>query len=66
MRLPATRMSRGAQSLVPDGLEHPKYKARRSVVGYYITCWKDAVEQLAERGTNYIMFAQRSPYCLDV
>jgi hypothetical protein len=51
MRIPSPRMARQAQSLVPDGLEHPKYKSRRSYNGAYIICWKYALEQLAERGT---------------
>lgn len=50
MRIPTPRLSREAQSLVPDGLEHPKYKSRRAYTGNYIICWKDAIEHLAERG----------------
>jgi hypothetical protein len=50
MRLPTPLFAREAQSLVPDGLEHPKYKSRRSHNGIYIICWKHALDHLAERG----------------
>ncbi|EGO01806.1 hypothetical protein SERLA73DRAFT_103839 [Serpula lacrymans var. lacrymans S7.3] len=43
--LEATR----ATSLLPDGLEHPQYKARKGHTGVYMICWKAAVQQLQER-----------------
>jgi hypothetical protein len=68
MRLPS---SGGGESLVPDGVEHPKYKSRRSYIGTHIICWKDASQQLADRGTTpmysecisvqYLMLSDRSP-----
>lgn len=50
MRLPTPTIARQAQSLVPDGLEHPKYNSRRFHIGYYIICWKHALHHLAARG----------------
>ena len=54
MHLPSHQMTRKMQSLVPDGLEHPKYKSRRSYIGNHILCWKYALEQFAQQGTTPI------------
>jgi hypothetical protein len=52
MRLPTPRLSREVQSLLPDGLEHPKFKSRRSYIGNYVICWKDAIQLVADRGMS--------------
>ncbi|KAG9317596.1 hypothetical protein JVU11DRAFT_1805 [Chiua virens] len=46
LRLPATQNSRLVEVLMPDGLEHPKYKRRKAHVAVYVSCWKDAVETM--------------------
>ncbi|KAF7985225.1 hypothetical protein HWV62_7866 [Athelia sp. TMB] len=56
MRMPTPRTAREAQSLLPDGVEHPKFKSRRSYTGLHIICCHTAIDQLAERG-NYRRFA---------
>lgn len=43
VRLPAPQGARQQQHiLVPDGIEHPKFKPRRSTSACYMVCWKDA------------------------
>ncbi|KAG1892605.1 hypothetical protein F4604DRAFT_1875912 [Suillus subluteus] len=42
-KLPCDFLIRLAPILVPDGVEHPKFKPRRSTPACYIVCWKDAV-----------------------
>lgn len=37
--------------LVPDGLEHPKYKRRKARVAVYVSCWKEAVETIKPPGS---------------
>ncbi|KZP24688.1 hypothetical protein FIBSPDRAFT_822040 [Athelia psychrophila] len=56
MRLPTPRTGREAQSLLPDGIEHPKFKSRRAYVGVNIMCCHSAIDVLAERG-HYRRFA---------
>lgn len=34
--------------LVPDGIEHSKYKTRRTTKSVHIVCWKDALKQHLE------------------
>jgi hypothetical protein len=50
MYLPIRNHTETKQWLVPDGLEHPKFKSRRSYIAAYIICWKAAVENLALQG----------------
>ncbi|KAG1820318.1 uncharacterized protein BJ212DRAFT_1567544 [Suillus subaureus] len=49
VRLPASQGVREQQTLVPDGVEHPKFKPRRSTPACYIVCWKDAVPYASSR-----------------
>lgn len=49
VRLPASQGVCEQQILVPDGIEHPKFKPRRSTPACYIVCWKDAVLYAASR-----------------
>ncbi|KAF8311150.1 hypothetical protein DL93DRAFT_2169202 [Clavulina sp. PMI_390] len=38
--------------LLPDGLEHPKYRSLNVTRGSYIILWKDALEEFIEAGTH--------------
>ncbi|ESK97563.1 hypothetical protein Moror_17563 [Moniliophthora roreri MCA 2997] len=55
MRIPSPQSNRFISSrrpktvLIPDGLEHPKFKLRRSGKARYILCWKDAIQELRVR-----------------
>ncbi|KAJ3992329.1 hypothetical protein F5050DRAFT_1579764 [Lentinula boryana] len=52
--------------LLPDGLEHPKFRGRRSGKGGYVLCWKDALEHLRVSGSyKRIAFNSRLPSVLD-
>ncbi|KAG8218782.1 hypothetical protein J3R82DRAFT_4457 [Butyriboletus roseoflavus] len=50
LRLPTTQNARMTEVLMPDGLEHPKYKRRKARVTVYVPCWKDAVETMRSPG----------------
>lgn len=45
----ASQGVREQQQLVPDGIEHPKFKPRRSTSACYIVCWKDALPYASSR-----------------
>lgn len=47
---PTTQNARSVEVLMPDGLEHPKYKRRKARVAVYVPCWKDAVETMKSPG----------------
>ena len=47
---PTTQNARSIQLLMPDGLEHAKYKRRKARVAVYVTCWKRAVETMKSPG----------------
>ncbi|KAG1753902.1 uncharacterized protein EDB91DRAFT_1215395 [Suillus paluster] len=49
VRLPASQGVREQHTLIPDGVEHPKFKPRRSTPACYITCWKDAISYSTTR-----------------
>jgi len=49
VRLPSSQGVREQQTLVPDGVEHPKFKPRRSTPACYITCWKEVVPYISTR-----------------
>ncbi|KAG2369938.1 hypothetical protein BDR07DRAFT_1447317 [Suillus spraguei] len=49
VRFPASQGVREQQQLVPDGIEHPKFKPRRSTSACYIVCWKDALPYASSR-----------------
>ncbi|KAJ3733330.1 hypothetical protein DFJ43DRAFT_226642 [Lentinula guzmanii] len=52
--------------LLPDGLEHPKFRGRRSGKGGYVLCWKDALEHSRVSGSyKRIAFNSRLPSVLD-
>ncbi|KAH0840065.1 hypothetical protein J3R83DRAFT_1032 [Lanmaoa asiatica] len=50
LRLPSAENARSLEVLMPDGLEHPKYKRRKARVAVYVPCWKDAVETMKSPG----------------
>lgn len=39
--------------LLPDGLLHPKFKAKRVNHGHYVVLWKDALIELTYRGGSH-------------
>ncbi|KAL0949641.1 hypothetical protein HGRIS_009685 [Hohenbuehelia grisea] len=45
-------LSRIVRTLVPDGVEHSKFKPRRSGRGGYVLCWKEAIAQMTERNSH--------------
>lgn len=47
---PTTQNARSTEVLMPDGLEHPRYKRRKARVAVYVTCWRDAVETMKSPG----------------
>ncbi|KAF5393935.1 hypothetical protein D9757_000161 [Collybiopsis confluens] len=36
--------------MMPDGLEHPKFRGRKSGKAGYFLCWKDAIKQIQSSG----------------
>lgn len=50
LRLPTTQNVSSTVVLMPDGLEHPKYKQRKTRAAVYVTCWKEAVETMKSPG----------------
>ncbi|EED80769.1 predicted protein [Postia placenta Mad-698-R] len=50
VRLPGPLAGKATQILVPDGVEHPRFKPRKVGQGHYVLCWKAIIETLAERG----------------
>lgn len=49
MRIPAPRTGQPALTLFPDGIEHPRFRGRKSGRAHYVICRKDAVEEIPER-----------------
>lgn len=64
LRLPTAQDARSIEVLMPDGLEHPKYKRRNARVAVYVSCWKDAVKTMKSPG-GYLdsLLLTRSPVC---
>ena len=48
-------------TLAPDGLFHPKFVNRQHGSGYYIACWKDALDALLKRGMETRRFYRILP-----
>jgi hypothetical protein len=46
-----TGSKRRTYTLVPDGLQHPKFKGFDSHRGHYIVCRRAAVQEFDKRGT---------------
>ncbi|KZT20795.1 hypothetical protein NEOLEDRAFT_1164870 [Neolentinus lepideus HHB14362 ss-1] len=51
MEQPGTHILRSKHYLLPDGIEHPKFKKRRAAISAYVVCWKTAMEQLIHTGS---------------
>lgn len=49
MQLPVPRGARRAQVLMPDGLEHPRFRHTRNGSGVYILCKKSFVKNMEEK-----------------
>jgi hypothetical protein len=61
-RLPfsETGPTRRTYTLVPDGLQHPKFKGLDSHRGHYIVCRRAAIQEFDKRGTApFITHSQR-------
>ncbi|KAF9247168.1 hypothetical protein BU15DRAFT_84714 [Melanogaster broomeanus] len=50
LRLPVPRGTRAIQVLMPDGIEHPKFKRRQAHSAVYATCWEQVAGNIDERG----------------
>jgi hypothetical protein len=54
-RLPSspTSSKRSTYTLVPDGLQHPKFKGLDSRKGHYVVCRRAAMQEFEKRGTAF-------------
>lgn len=50
IQLPVPRTAKPVQVLLPDGLNHPRFKARKAGFGHYIYCNRATFGLLQERG----------------
>ncbi|KAF9222095.1 hypothetical protein BS17DRAFT_784417 [Gyrodon lividus] len=57
LRLAVPRGSRSVQVLMPDGVEHPKFKRRQAHTAVYAPCWKHAFRNIEER----VSFPRQAP-----
>lgn len=46
MRIPSPRISSSARTVFPDGIEHPRFRGRKSGDGQYILCSREVVEEM--------------------
>ncbi len=53
---PRTGSTRPSYTLVPDGLQHPKFKGLDSRKGHYVVCRRAAMPEYDSRGTIPILF----------
>ncbi|KAA1466246.1 hypothetical protein DENSPDRAFT_831028 [Dentipellis sp. KUC8613] len=67
-RLSSPRIGRTTYAMLPDGVEHPKFKRRFSGNAYYIACRQAAVNEIIPRGVarlfrqNYTVLPSLGPY----
>ncbi|TFY61270.1 hypothetical protein EVG20_g7120 [Dentipellis fragilis] len=67
-RLPSPRVGRNTYAMLPDGLEHPKFKQRYSGNAYYASCRQAAVDEIIPRGVSrlfhqhYTVLPSLGPY----
>ncbi|KDQ08223.1 hypothetical protein BOTBODRAFT_569844 [Botryobasidium botryosum FD-172 SS1] len=47
--------------LFPDGIEHPRFRAKGNGRGCYVLCWKDALEELG-RNRHYKRINPEAPF----
>jgi hypothetical protein len=52
---PRTGSKRPSYILVPDGLQHPKFKGLDSRKGHYVVCRRAAMEEFDGRGAAFIL-----------
>jgi len=54
-RLPSPRpgSNRPMYTLVPDGVQHPKFKGLDSRKGHYVVCRRAAMQEFEKRGTAF-------------
>ena len=57
---PRTGSSRPTYTLVPDGVQHPKFKGLDSRKGHYVVCRRAAVQEFNKPGTTS-SFAHSQP-----
>jgi hypothetical protein len=59
-RLPSSQTGpkRQTYTVVPDGLQHPKFKGLDSYRGYYIVCRRAALQEFDKRGTAPFYYSQ--------
>ncbi|KAJ7499064.1 hypothetical protein FB451DRAFT_1204131 [Mycena latifolia] len=61
MRVPrAFQQSKFPLVLVPDGIQHPKFKRRKAGRGVYVGCWRETLAGLLSRG-KYKRFGATAP-----
>jgi hypothetical protein len=48
---PQTGSKRLGYTLVPDGLQHPKFKGLDDRRGHYVVCRRAAIQELGSKGT---------------
>jgi len=57
LKIHSPRILQPMTALLPDGLEHPRFKGRKSGRGWYVLCNKEAINQLLNRGTYKRIFS---------
>jgi hypothetical protein len=50
---------KSSQVLFPDGLQHPKFKPRKSGHGKYIMCWRAALTILERPSAHPSLYPRR-------
>lgn len=51
-RMPASRVSSTIRNIiVPDGIEHPRFKSKKSGFGWHVVCRKETIDTLSVRGS---------------
>ncbi|KAF8528789.1 hypothetical protein BU17DRAFT_37441 [Hysterangium stoloniferum] len=57
LKIHSPRILQPMTALLPDGLEHSRFKGRKSGRGWYVLCNKEAINQLLNRGTYKRIFS---------
>jgi len=50
VEMPSNRLSSPKVALVPEGLEHSRFRPRNPGKGFYVLCWRDAVREFVQSG----------------
>jgi hypothetical protein len=56
---PHTGSNKPMYTLVPDGVQHPKFKGLDSRKGYYVVCRRAAIQELDKRGIAFYLLISR-------